>query len=162
MPHIDLLLLSHPRRNPRLIVLQITPQPLRRKRRPHNELQHAGAVLLDLGVAGEEGLERWGKGVDCGGVVEEEDLGCVRVKRFWMGEAMGAYGSVSSPEQPDTRHEEVDEICGRGEGSDVCCVVPERGVVGAEEDDAAGAADVDYVFLSSCKAICFLPSSIAS
>ena len=72
------------------------------------------------------------------------------------------YGSISSAKQADARHEEVDEICGRGEGSDVCGVVPERGVVGAEEDDAAGAADVDYVFLSSCKARCFLPSSIAS
>jgi len=77
MPHIDLLRLPHPRRNPRLIMLQITSQPLRRKRRPHHELQHAGTVFLDLGVGGEEGLEGRRESGDGGGVVEEENLGRV-------------------------------------------------------------------------------------
>jgi len=53
------------------------------------------------------------------------------------------YGPISSAERADTRHEEVDEICGRGQGCDVCGVIPERGVVVAKENDAAGAADVD-------------------
>jgi hypothetical protein len=63
-----------------------------------------------------------------------------------------AYGPVSGAENPNARHEQIDEVFRRSERRDVCGVVPERGVFGAEEEDAAGAADVDWWVLRDGKA----------